>query len=301
MIHKPSIIITSLGRTGTLFFKVLYEQIFPDGTILHEPDYLNFGQYQGTTQKINQVRIQLREAGFSNLIIKKLLGRWSLVQLSHRGVSGKLSREQIAGEISKQRKKFINSQAGSIYVETSSAWFGVLDVLEDVFSTHRGVYILRNGVDWVRSKMNFGKIYDKGPLRSLVSYNWLTPSDLENDPYQARWDQMTRFEKVCWAWATLNKYAIKAVRENPHAILVKFEDIFRSEDRVKNLTRMVEFTTEISPGSRISSHLLSELLQNKIHPSSGDFPAWRDWSPVQKAQFQAHCGNLMDQYYSGPN
>jgi hypothetical protein len=79
LITKPTIIITSLGRTGTKFFQLLFEEIVPDSTSLHEPDYLNFGQYRGWGERIRQVVRQLRESGVSNLVVRKSLGKWSLI------------------------------------------------------------------------------------------------------------------------------------------------------------------------------------------------------------------------------
>ncbi len=82
MIDKPSIIITSLGRTGTKFFADFFADIIPESTSLHEPDIFNFSLKKG--KGLKYLNKQLRESDFKNLILKKALGKWSLVSLSDK-------------------------------------------------------------------------------------------------------------------------------------------------------------------------------------------------------------------------
>ena len=170
-----------------------------------------------------------------------------------------------------------------------------MDIMGKVFANYRSVYIVRNGAEWVKSKMNFGSMYNKGYLRSRISYSWPTPWDLENDPYQSHWSAMSRFEKICWAWTRLNEYAIQSVKKNPRVRVFKFEDIFKSEKRSEYLSDLVEFSTEIVDKSRIIKPDLTKMLGNKIHPSSGSFPDWLDWPDKYKKQFGEICGKLMVQ------
>ena len=79
MIEKPSIIVTSIGRTGTKFFAGLFDNIIPEATSLHEPDIFNFSLKKG--KGIEYLKKQIKESDFKNLILKKALGKWSLVQI----------------------------------------------------------------------------------------------------------------------------------------------------------------------------------------------------------------------------
>jgi len=296
MIDKPSIIITSLGRTGTLFITNLYREIFTEGTVLHEPDYFNFGQYRKAKSIMDMIGRQINEAGFKNIVLKKILGQWSVVDISHQRMLGRISRSQAAQRLINQRAEFIQSRKGLVYVESSSAWFGLMDVLGDVFPVHRGFYIIRNGIDWVRSKMNFGNIYNKGFFRSMISYSWPTALDFKNDLYHTRWTNMTRFERICWAWTRMNEYGIHCVSENPTARIVKFEDIFQSPDRLDHLMNFISYSVEIMEDRKVNYRDLVDLLDKKIHTSSGEFPTWKDWSDSQKAQFKDICGDLMEKF-----
>ncbi len=231
MIKKPSIIVTSLGRTGTLFFQALFQDIIPNGTSLHEPDYLNFGQYHGTGERIRQVIRQVRESGVSNLIIKKSLGKWSLLKLSNARLRGELGYTEAVEQVLKQPREFVHSRSGLVYTESSAAYRGLIDVLKDVYEQHRVVYIIRDGRDWVQSKMNFGTMYNKGRIRRVVSRTWPTAFEFEHDPYHSKWATMSRFERICWAWTRLNEYTLDTIRGNPYARVFRFEDIFKSKDK----------------------------------------------------------------------
>lgn len=294
MIRKPAIIITSLGRTGTKFFQELFADIVPNATSLHEPDYVNFGQYTGMNERVRQLIRQIQESGFSNLVVRKLLGKWSLIELSDARLRGTLAYDEAVQRVLEQRKDFIQSQAGSIYIESSSAYFGLIDVLEDIYQQHRVVYIIRDGRDWVRSKMNFGNMYKKGKIRSIVSYNWLTAWDIEDDPYQSQWMTMSRFEKICWAWVRLNDYALATIPKGPNAKMFRFEDIFRSEDGYQHLSDLVQFATTFPDCEVIPTSSVDGWLDQQIHKSSRQFPAWSEWTIEQRRQFKEIAGPLME-------
>jgi hypothetical protein len=294
MIEKPTIIITSLGRTGTLFFSDLFREVIPDSTSLHEPDYFNFGQYRGPKERIREAIRQVRESGFYNLIIRKSLGKWNVRAVSDARVCGKLSYSDAASQILDQRRNFINSQKGSIYIESNSAFYGVIDVLPDVFNEHRVIYLVRDGRDWIRSMMNFTAVtmYGKGWLRTLISPDWPTATDLKDEPFATRWPSMSVFEKLCWAWTRLNEYALDSVRENQHARVFRFEDIFKGKDRYKHLQDLVTFAA--SHNKHSSEFSLDGWLERKIHGSNNHFPEWNGWSSSQKQQYKVICSPLME-------
>lgn len=295
MIEKPTVIITSLGRTGTLFFATLFRQLLPDSTSLHEPDYFNFGQYRSLREKTTEAIRQIRESGFCNLTIRKALGRWNLRAVSDARVCGRLTRSDAVDRILAQRETFASSRRGSIYVESSSALYGLIDVLPDVFSEHRVIYLVRDGRDWIRSMMNFtaAVMYGKTRLQSLVSPDWPTAAELKDGRFAAKWSSMSVFEKLCWAWTRLNGYALDSVCENPHARVFRFEDVFKGDDRYDYLQELVTFATSF-PDVRLSRQGFNTCLEQEVHGSSTGFPRWEDWSIDQKRQYRATCGALME-------
>lgn len=294
MIKKPVIVITSLGRTGTKFFAALFDELLPDATSLHEPDYLNFGQYRGVSEKASQVVRQLQEVGVSNLIIRKALGKWSLKQLSDRRVRRQISYKDAVQNVLSQRKQFINSRNGSIYIESSSAYYGLIDVLTDTYQRHKVAYVVRDGRRWVRSMINFQPGYDRGRIRRLISPPFPSASEIENDPFKSQWSSMSLFQQLCWAWSTLNEYAIETVSDNPNARLFQFEEIFQANDRYQHLLELVHFLIPDSHRHLVSSETLDGWLNRKIHKSQGGFPVWDQWSIDHRQQFLEICGPLME-------
>jgi hypothetical protein len=293
MIKKPTIIITSLGRTGTKFFADLFRDVIPDCTSLHEPDVFNFFQYRSPSERISEVVKQLRESGIFNMTVRKALGTWSLIRLSDARIRGELSHGEALRRVLCQRTKFVHSRSGSIYIESSAAYYGLVDVLKDAFQYHRIVYIVRDGRHWVRSWMNWGGLYDMGRFRSLIAHNWPRASEIGGDPYEKKWNTMSRFEKVCWAWARLNNYALGTLKTNPYARLFLFEDIFESRDRQKHLEDLLHFVTTLLQTAPAFSAPVGDWLERKTHKSDGFFPSWKEWSRAHKEQFRMICGPLM--------
>jgi hypothetical protein len=301
VIKKPTIIITSLGRTGTMFFYTLFRDVIPDCTALHEPDVFKIVRYRETDERIKQMLAQIREVGVYHLVIRKALGRWSLVRLSDARLRGELGHTETVQRVLSQRKRFVDSRSGSVYVESSFAYYGLIDILKDVFENHRVAYIVRDGGDWIRSWISWkemqGKrwgMYGKGKIESLFGHNWPTASEMENDPYKRKWDSMSGFEKLCWAWFRLNKYALETVQENPNARLFRFEDIFQSEYRYQHLTDLVQFVTTFPNAEPISTGPLDGWLDRQIYKSVGRFPPKKEWSAKHKQQFRTICGTLME-------
>jgi hypothetical protein len=293
MIEKPTIVITSLGRTGTKFFYALFREIIPDGTSLHEPDVLNIVQYQGAGERVRQVLAQVREAGALNLIVRKALGKWGLIELSDARVRGELGYAEAAKQVLGQREGFVSSRSGSVYIEANVGYYGLIDVMKDVCMHSRTVYIVRDGRDWVRSHMNWGQMYGKGRFRRLLAHTWPTALEIAQDSYGLRWGSMSRFEKLCWAWAKLNAYALATVQENPDAKVFRFEDVFHSQHRYQHLADLVQFAMTFPHAERIATGPLEGWLEKRIHTSFSEFPNWEEWSIEQKRQFEILCGPLM--------
>jgi hypothetical protein len=269
-----------------------------DGTSLHEPDVLNISQYHGARKRLVEIVKQTRESSIYNLFFRKLLGRWSLIELSDARFRGEISSSEAARQVRLQRKRFIDSRSGSVYVESSIAYYGLIDILKEAYEYHKAVYIIRDGRDWVRSWMSWSDgagIYDKSRIRSLVAHTWPTAPDIKDNAYAARWQSMSRFGRLCWGWSRLNQYTLGTIQQNPDAKVFLFEDIFKSKNRYQNLTELVDFVTDMPGVDPVPTKGLDGWVDRKIHKSSKDFPAWPEWSVQQKQQFVEICGPLMEE------
>lgn len=289
MIEKPTIIITSLGRTGTKFFAKFFSFAIPHGTSLHQPDIIS---------RSKKITDQIRDSGFINLVILRTLGKWSLIQLSDKYIKGTLNTQQTEKELLRQRKNFISNCEGNVYIESSSGYYGLINVLDAVFRDYKVVYLIRDGRDWVVSQVNWGGLYSKhlflGRLKHILGHKWLTAADFPDDPFFSCWEELTRFEKICWAWAKLNDLAFQDISSNPNAALFKFEDIFVSEDKYSNLRTLLDFTLDIPGVDQVAWNKLENILDKPENKSTGSFPDWEQWSGSQKEFFDRVCGPLMD-------
>lgn len=288
---KPTILITSLGRTGTEFFAKLFADIIPGCTSLHEPDIV---QVVGIENKVEHFIQQTRRAGIRRMLFLKALGQWTLVKLSDARFLGSLNDQLAAKKLHDQRMDFVSKLPGSIYVESNIGYYGLLDVIPNVFANHAAVYVVRDGRNWIRSAMNWGEAYGKKGLRKLISHKWPTASDVPGDHYAKNWDTLSRFEQLCWAWSRLNEYALNTVSKNPQARVFCFEKIFLGEERYQYLNDLVTFATSLPGIDPESIDRTDGWLERKIHMSSNQFPGWEKWTTEQKHQFEQICGPLME-------
>jgi len=258
-------------------------------------------------KQIKEVFRQLRIVGAKNLLFRKALGRWSLVQLSDARLRGDLSFEQAVQRLLQQRREFIHSRSGSVYIESNLGYYGLIDILPKVYERHRVAYIIRDGREWVRSWMAWGEmqgkpggIYGKSKIENLLGHRWPTALEIDDDPYHIRWNSMSAFEKLCWAWVRLNAYALKTIPKNPNARVFRFEDIFESENRYQHLEDLVQYVTTIPGVEPIASRSLDGWLDRRVQKSGDHFPSWSEWTSEQKEQFRGICGSLMEQlgYFS---
>jgi hypothetical protein len=288
IINKPTVVITSLGRTGTKFFSKLFSLAVPYGTTLHQPDIVS---------RSKKITDQIKDSGFINLVVLRTIGRWSLIQLSDQYIKGIIDSEQAAEELLRQRKKFISQCEGSVYIESSSGYYGLINVLDAVFQNYRAAYFIRDGRDWVVSQYNWGGLYTKdlflGKLKHVLGHKWLTAADFQNDPLFSDWEELTRFERICWAWATLNDFAVSDTLSNPRAALFKFEEIFSSKDKYSNLRKLLDFTLDLPRVNKVSWENLENILERPENQSAGSFPAWEQWTDSQQEFFDRVCGPLM--------
>jgi hypothetical protein len=291
-IEKPTILVTSIGRTGTEFFSRFFADIIPDCTSLHEPNTIVVTNH--IDNRFEQYIQQVRRAGIWRMVFLKALGKWDLAKLSDSRFLGTLSHHQVVNNLHGQRMNFISKMPGSVYVEANLGYYGLLDVIPDVFKHHKEIYIVRDGRNWVRSMLNWGEFYWKTGIRKYISHKWPTASDIPGDLYAEKWHNLSRFEKLCWAWTKLNEYALETAGKNPHARVFHFEKIFLEEDRYEYLNDLVGFATSLPGIDPQYIGVTDGWLEKKIHQSSEKFPGWEKWTAEQKRQFEQMCGPLME-------
>jgi len=229
------------------------------------------------------------------MVFLKALGKWNLAKLSDSRFLGNLEYRRAVKNLYGQRMDFVSKTPGSIYIEANLGFYGLLDVIPAVFQHQRTIYIVRDGRDWIRSMLNWGEFYGKTGLRKYLSHKWPGASDLSDDPYAEEWDSFSRFEKLCWAWTRLNGYALETAKENLHARIFRFEELFLGNDKYQSLGELVTFATSLPGLDPKQIGKVDGWLERKIHQSSDGFPAWEKWTTTQKSQFEQICGPFMEE------
>jgi hypothetical protein len=286
-IQKPSIIITSSGRTGTEYFSWLLNKVVPDCTAFHEPQNITH------INSVNAAAETIKNFGILNATINKFRGKWGIMALSNDRVSGLITDDEAIQRLYNERQQFIISTPGSIYGESSYHYFGITDLIPHVFANYRLIYILRDGRAWARSIMNYNRLYNWHDIYSIFGSR-LTPG--KNDPeFHSTWHKISRFEKVCWYWTIVTKTAVRASRAIDHARVYKYEDVFLSENKYEKLRELLMFATSFDD-QRISLRSIDGVLEKRLNTRrSRKFPEWQNWSQEQRDQFTRICGPTMQE------
>ncbi|MBD3310420.1 hypothetical protein GF351_04330 [Candidatus Woesearchaeota archaeon] len=291
MIKKKTIFIISGGRTGTKFFARLFQKVLPDCVSCHEPDTLYLRSFS-----LEHYLFVFRHFGFFSSGFGKLFGKRGMRSLSNHNVTGTRARKDIVNSLRRQREDFVNSFPQEFYVESNNQLYGLVDIIPEVFSNYRIICIVRDGKDWVRSRMNHKIWFSRTDIMNLFGKR-LNPHMFSHgqQKFQKTWNRMSRFEKICWSWVQINRFQIEMARKDKNATVVRFEDIFKAKDRYKNLEKLLEFATSMDNRPILGSW--RGILEKRINVSKkeGGFPGYKHWSDEQKRQFHDICGSLMQE------
>ncbi len=289
-LDKPSVFITSTGRTGTKFFAHLFNNVVPECDAFHEPGLVDY--WSGGRLLQNLPYFSLRQLTFD-----KLFSSRNVRGISLRRNAGTLPFETACEVLYESRGSIVDTVEAPLYVESNFQVVGLIDVLSEVFRDCRIIFVVRDGRDWVRSSYCFGGgWYGPWHLMASLDIGRLKAPLCARDPWKKRWAEMNHFEKNCWLWRRKNAYAVECVKNTPEARLFKFEDIFKGSDRRETVSDILDFATDRG-GTRFeyNSQKVHEQLDRKVNRSDpGEFPGWPDWSAERVRQFQRICGGLMD-------
>ncbi len=170
---------------------------------------------------------------------------------------------------------------GAIYVETSPQVTFLAPTIARVCPTAKFIHLVRDPHAVVRSGMRRGWFQGQqaDPYR-------ITP--LPQDPYYARWDTLTPFEKNAWLWAETNRWIHAFLTSLPpeHGLLVRAEDIFAGNQ--STLEKLFAF---VGAADVPSEKAIQRVLRKRLNAQKqGDFPPPHDWPPSWHAQFDAIVG-----------
>lgn len=294
-IHKPSIFVTSTGRTGTQFFARLFGDVVPDCDALHEPGMPNF-------RKPDEILEAVRHFGWRHVFLDVFHPDRNVRGLSFLNNSGHIDDMRLREALYSCRAEFVSSLSGNRYVESNGALIGLINVLPTVFSHCRTILMIRDPRTWLASMYNssYASVkYSRTDYPYRVFHSRITPGVCSDDPYQDKWADMDWFQRNCWYWRRHYSSAVRCVHQSGHARCFRFEDIFSGPERYQHLGKLVNFATEFLDTSVRPSSLRGVLDKKVNQTQSKKFPCWHDWPPERAQQCYQICGSLMTEFGYG--
>lgn len=283
---KPCIFITSLGRTGTHFFGTNMMRMIEGCNSVHEPDIFYFD---------SELYKKIKEFGLFRMTAGKFFSRYSIRGLNIARQIGTIPDDEIVECIRHMRTNSLENAGAAILLESNCSWSSLVDLLPKAFPNARVAYILRDPRSWICSWLNnAGARYSPLDVRSWFKDTRLTPHHIKGDPNQARWKEMTIFDKFCWFWNAENSFALECANRSDSIKVFRFEDIFCKDNDYEAMIEMLEHLTAFPVGFRPEWKLDRELMGRKTNTEYGDrFPEWDRWEPWQVRSLDDHCGDLM--------
>jgi hypothetical protein len=153
-----------------------------------------------------------------------------------------------------------------------------------IFPDARYVWLLRDGRDAVAS-MYYRGWYDEASANvAEVWHRGRLAGDRTGDFSRDQWQSLTRFEKCCWIWKKYNELIEERLAELPPE---SWRKVYL-ESLKGSLDELASFL-----GLQKPAIVLVEKTNAAVQP----VVAWHAWLPEQRAQFEAHCGAVMDRWY----
>ncbi|MFW5652893.1 MAG: hypothetical protein ACOC0P_02505, partial [Planctomycetota bacterium] len=163
------------------------------------------------------------------------------------------------------------------YGEVSQPLRCVGGALRKVIPTATYMILVRDGRDVVRSALN------RQHGRSRMNHAAVAP--LPNDPYAAKWDSISDFEKMCWWW--MDSYRM-LLEHMPGVPIIQFEKVTKSWDYVRdNIVEPI--------GLNITEEIYRDHLAKPTKNAAMKYviPHWSEWDDEQKEIFDRVCGDWM--------
>ncbi|NIR30756.1 MAG: hypothetical protein GWN84_15865 [Gammaproteobacteria bacterium] len=288
--------IVSGGRTGTKYFGDTLGSIIRDARSFHEPDVINPEVWKEPGKEFPRL---IRDFGVYNVVLGRILGRTGMRNLSQRHLSGRLDLNELVKELQKQRRRVYRRMAEPLIIESNLGFYGVLPGLKALFPACKIAVFIRDPRTWVPSIINWGTMYGDRDWVTKLGFGRLTPNLIGDRYYAARWRQMPRFEKVCWAWKAINSIILRDIAGHTDARVFRYEDLFESPSRESHFFALMDYLTSFSD-RRFAYAKAPSVLNERIHRSPRQIiPAWNNWSPPQAAALDQICGPMMGRFHYG--
>lgn len=183
-----------------------------------------------------------------------------------------------SGYVNKFRmKEIFLRQKDYPYGEVNSAIRRFVPEIKSYMPNVPVVHIVRNGKDVVSSILNRASLTERDPV-----YYGFSPHDSIIAPQE--WDEMNRFEKICFLWNEENKWLSQVADAT-----VKFEDLISDYETFDS--KLCQIIGVKVPKSLWFSECTVTINKNKSYLDSHKCENWTD---AQKNSFKRLCHDQMN-------
>ncbi|MDZ7830650.1 MAG: hypothetical protein U5L07_02750 [Desulfobacterales bacterium] len=202
----------------------------------------------------------------------------------------------------KYRTRYYQKIDKELIIESYSGWYGLIPVIRETCANYKVVILIRDPRDWVRSNMDWGKMYGRRDWVSKFGFRRLSPFMIHDTVYQNDWRHFDQFQKLCWAWKTIYEILSDDSAEDSNIKIFKFEDLFCADQKTSYFKLLIEFIANFGDkqfdyNSEVN---LENILNQKIHKNIAyDFPSWPEWSNQRARTLDQICGTLMEKFGYG--
>jgi hypothetical protein len=148
--------------------------------------------------------------------------------------------------------------------------------------------VVRDPRTYVRSAMAWGAYRTGGRPLNLVPFRRLAPPQFHPRSLRDRveWAGEGQFERLCWAWAAMNRAMREQGSGSSRFSVVRYEDLFdpvRSGATLRSLCELV--------GLDADDDTLSRLAERRINAGTktAGMPEWSRWSTADRARLLRDC------------
>jgi hypothetical protein len=301
-IQRRCIFIISGGRTATRFLSELLAVSVKNCHSVQEPDIWRFNYFIDFNRNKNIFLQKIIDFGLYNMTLGKLLSLGSIRSLSIARQRGKIDKLEAAKRLYKLRHNYISRVKQDIYAEANLQLTGLIDIIPLVFPNSKTIFMIRDGRNWVRSYINIqfrrwaNVIYSKSDPLYYLPYARLNAKMFPDDPFFYKWDKFSVFQRICWLWRSHIEYALKTIKFNPNANIIKYENFFEDSTKRESLNSFFEHLTKFPDNYQAEYQYNGELSGKLFHESTANrLSKWGNWPLSLVNDFQEICGDLLFQ------
>ncbi|MBD3216061.1 MAG: hypothetical protein GF311_25840 [Candidatus Lokiarchaeota archaeon] len=276
--------IISTGRTGTKFLTSCIRSTFNKITLRHEP-------------------------GREILKLRFLFG------------TSKITKKEAIHYFLEKKYDYYAKLSTKYYIESNPYLILLIPIIRELFPKSKIIFITRDGRDWLRSAFSRGlygsflfrtklpiinilrmipdelyKIKNILKLKNINSYYrdlWrIRAPDFKEDPFRNNWRIMDQFERLAWKWQKLNDLGLKSIENDKNSIVVKFEEIFNTND-FSGFFKILDFL-KLNYDKEDLSMNIPMLFSEKINKTNDYLIShWKNWNREKIIRFNKIAGGQM--------